>query len=241
MPTSKDEILDEIRRLAKANGIVPGRHALETEAGIKESDWRGVYWAKYSDAVKEAGLEPNKVTTAYPKEHLLESLAMLAMETKHVPTEADIRMKCRKEPGFPTGKTISRIGSKPERVAQLLRFCSENSKFTTVIKYCEDALAGLDRVPEVSSDATEGDGIVYLLKSGKRYKFGFTNDHERRIRELARQTAEPIGTVHSIRTDDPSGIEAYWKRRFADKCVHNEWFILTAKDVATFRRRKKFM
>jgi hypothetical protein len=46
MPTSKDEILDEIRRLAKANGIVPGRLALETEAGIKESDWRGVYWAK---------------------------------------------------------------------------------------------------------------------------------------------------------------------------------------------------
>lgn len=67
------------------------------------------------------------------------------------------------------------------------------------------------------------------------------NDDVPPIRELAHQTAEPIGTFHSIRTDDPSGIETYWKRRFADKCVHNEWFELTAKDVAVFKRRKKFM
>ena len=111
MPTSRDEILDAIRRFAKANGIVPGRLALETEAGIKESDWRGVYWAKYSDAVKEAGLEPNKITTAYPKEHLLETLATLTRELGHIPTYSELRLKGRNQPGIHT--VFSRLGSKP--------------------------------------------------------------------------------------------------------------------------------
>jgi len=72
---------------------------LETETGIRESAWKGVYWVKWNEAVREAGLEPNKMVTAYSKEQLLDALGQLAKEIGHIPTEADIRMKFRLEPG----------------------------------------------------------------------------------------------------------------------------------------------
>jgi hypothetical protein len=241
---NKETILKEIRRLAATNGgVAPGRLALETETGIRESAWKGVYWVKWNEAVKEAGLEPNKMVTAYSKEQLLEALGQLAKEIGHIPTEADIRMRARKESGFPTGKTFARLGSKPERIAHLLEYCRNRSGFEEVVVFSESALASLPKVSEDAVASSDGDGFVYLIKSGRHYKIGRTNDPDRRERELSYQTVDKNVRVHSIRTDDPSGIEAYWLRRFADKRVRSdgEWFALSANDVSAFRRRKTFM
>jgi hypothetical protein len=152
-------------------------------------------------------------------------------------------MKARKEPGLPTGKTLARLGSKPERIAHLLDYCRNRPGFEEVVVFCESALAALPRIGEDGPASSDGDGFVYLIKSGRHYKIGWTNDLDRRARELANQTVHKNVSIHSIRTDDPSGIEAYWLRRFADKRVRpdGEWFALNAKDVSAFRRRKKFM
>lgn len=241
---NKETILREIRRLAAANGgVAPGRLALETETGIRESAWKGVYWVKWNEAVREAGFEPNKMVTAYSKEQLLDALGQLAKEIGHIPTEADIRMRARKESGFPTGKTFARLGSKPERIAHLLDYCRNRPGFEEVVVFSENALASLPKMSEDVPASPDGDGFVYLIKSGRHYKIGRTNDPDRRERELAYQTVDKNVRVHSIRTDDPSGIEAYWLRRFADKRVRadGEWFALNAKDVSAFRRRKTFM
>ena len=49
-------ILQEIKRTTKANGGTPLRKLqFESKTGIKRYDWFGVYWARWSDAIREAG------------------------------------------------------------------------------------------------------------------------------------------------------------------------------------------
>jgi hypothetical protein len=81
-------------------------------------------------------------------------------------------------------------------------------------------------------------GYVYLIKSGKHHKIGHSNSAGRREYELAIQLPERATTVHTISTDDPLGIEAYWHRRFESKRLNGEWFNLNAADIRAFKRRK---
>jgi len=65
----KEHIVAEIRRTAAANGgkaLGKGRFAAET--GIREPDWRGRCWARWSDALGEAGFGPNEFQTATPED-----------------------------------------------------------------------------------------------------------------------------------------------------------------------------
>jgi hypothetical protein len=48
-------ILQEIIRTTKANGGTPLRKLqFESRTGIRRYDWFGVYWARWSDAIREA-------------------------------------------------------------------------------------------------------------------------------------------------------------------------------------------
>jgi hypothetical protein len=61
---TKTHILDEIRRTAVANGgEALGWRRFEAETGIRLSDWSR-FWARWGDAIREAGLKPNEFSVA---------------------------------------------------------------------------------------------------------------------------------------------------------------------------------
>lgn len=63
-------ILQEIKRTTKANGGTPLRKLqFESETGIHRYDWFGRYWARWSDAIREAGCIPDQVQQLATVQH----------------------------------------------------------------------------------------------------------------------------------------------------------------------------
>jgi hypothetical protein len=229
-------IIEVIRRTAAENGGRPhGRLRLEAETGIKRYDWMK-YWPRFGQAQREAGFEPNEAPEAYGEDELIRRLVALACELGRFPTEGDRRVKAHADPTFPSLRTFNnRLGTKPAMMNKVAAYCSTHSEFSDVLQWCS---TGSSESLEYEKPATTNDGFVYLVKSGRYYKIGKTNSVGRRERELAIQLPEQAKTVHYIKTDDPTGIEAYWHKRFEAKRKNGEWFDLSAQDVAAFRRRK---
>src|SRR5271170_1010666 len=94
MAMAKSHILQEIKRTAKENGGAPlGSGLFETQTGIRIADWFGVHWARWGDALREAGFKPNQMNAAFDKEHLLKMYAEFAMELGRLPVRGDLKLK----------------------------------------------------------------------------------------------------------------------------------------------------
>jgi hypothetical protein len=221
---SKRHILDEIRRTAEANGGVPlGWRKFATETGIRDPDWKGKLWARWSDAVREAGLTPNKLTEAYAENELLDMYAKLALEIGRLPTVADIRLSVRNGLKFPEYSTFAnRFGGKAQLIEKLLIYCKARPAYADVVALCEGYVPRNRRSDKTGETSGENIGAIYLAKSGRSYKIGRSKAVGRREYELAIQLPEKIKVVHQIRTDDPVGIEAYWHKRFEAKRTNGE-------------------
>jgi hypothetical protein len=240
---NKENIIAEIRRTAKANAGVPlGCRRFEEETGIRYYDWFGQFWARWGDAVREAGFEPNRMKEAYDDEFLLRTLILLTRRLKHVPTKGEILLAAKNDPTFPSEKVFRRLGSKSQRGSRIVAFCEANPGHDDVAALWSKIVS-----PQQPDDAEDNSshspnvGYVYLLKHGSRqeYKIGRTNNPLRREGEVGIQLPEKLKPVYYIETDDPAGIENYWHTRFAGKRKEGEWFSLTAEDVRAFKRWKR--
>lgn len=238
MTVDKSHILDEIRRTAQENGGIPlGSRRFEAETGIKKSDWYAKHWKSWGDAVQEAGYQPNRLQGAFDENDILEKLIDLIRELGHFPVAAELRMRARNEPGFPSHNVFERIGSKSTRAKKVIAFCSARGGFDDVIALCKP-VAEAPSATDNSSELETVLGFVYLIKSGRFHKIGRTKSVGRREYELAIQLPEETKLVHKIKTDDPVGIEEYWHKRFASKRRRGEWFELSAEDIKAFKRRR---
>ncbi|SRR5216684_8170554 len=236
----KAHILQEIKRTAEANGGMPlGRQRFFKVTGIKESDWVGKFWARWGDAVREAGFEPNQKQVALSEDLLMEKFIMVMRDLGRFPTVAELRMKKRSDASIPNSRAYERrFGSKPQVAAKIRDYCHGRTGYEDVLALCSTVIDSPSVEAESDADSEESTGFVYLMKSGRSYKIGRSNAAGRREYELAIQLPEKLRTLHMIRTDDPAGIEEYWHKRFAAKRKNGEWFDLDSKDIATFRRHK---
>lgn len=240
----KEYILSEIHRTAEENGGSPlGEKLFLDETGIKRADWEN-YWARWGDAITEAGYEPNTLQNAYDEEWLINQVIEFIREKNAYPPESEFRLKHKKEPSFPTTKTLrQRLGNKREIVTKIISHCHIHTGFSDISRICEEVLKGMPTPKEKhkvnAEDSTDLEpGHVYLLKHDKVYKIGKSIDVTRRFKEIKTQMPFKMEQVHVIETDDPAGIEAYWHNRFKDKRLEGEWFELSTQDVKAFKRRK---
>jgi hypothetical protein len=234
----KTRILAEIRRTASENGgVALGQARFAKETGISFSAWRGKYWRKWSEATSEAGFAPN-LLAAYPSEMLVLAMAKLTKQNGRFPTDPDLRMARRADPSLPGSHAFYQLGSRQARIELLRVYASQHPEHDNVLAL----LPGADVVDVDEGNRAESaelaNGSVYMLKLGKAYKVGKTFSVPRRHREIALELPEKPDVIHVITTDDPTGIEAYWHKRFATKRTNGEWFSLTRDDIRAFKRRK---
>jgi Meiotically up-regulated gene 113 len=234
---NKQHILDEIKRTAKVNGEPLGVARFFQETGIKESDWHGKFWARWGDALREAGFEPNELNKAYPEHKLIEKFISLIRELNRFPVRGEVKIKSHTDESFPSHNVFARFGSKQQLARRILAYCEEHPGYEDVAAYCQPITSRQEPVERNDTDEA-AIGFVYLMKSGKFYKLGRSNAAGRREYELSIQMPQKLTTVHTIRTDDPVGIEGYWHQRFEAKRQNGEWFDLSVADVKAFTRRK---
>src|SRR5437588_7455384 len=121
----KQHILEEIKRTAKTNGDKPlGKERFYRETGIKESDWVGKHWARWGDAVRESGLEPNQMQGPHDGIDLIEKFVGLMRELRKFPTANEVKLKARATEGFPWPTSFARFGSKQQFAARIREHCA---------------------------------------------------------------------------------------------------------------------
>ena len=235
----RDHILQTIRRLAEANGgQPPGLLAFASQSGIREHEWLGVYWARWSDALTEAGFTPNDWQGRRDPEQILQQLAEIARHFRRMPTTAELTMYKRDHPGTPVLRTLSNhFGGMGAATDKLREWVATRAEFADVAGLLGPASAPAPTTAKRVRTSQADAGFVYLIRSGEHHKIGRSEELERRVKQI--RVALPAAAVqeHAIRTDDPVGIEAYWHRRFADRRANGEWFKLTSADITAFKRR----
>jgi hypothetical protein len=235
-------IVSELKRLTEANGgRPPGAKRFTEMSGFGKYNWGGKHWARWSDLCEEAGVAVGAFTPRGDDDAQLTALAQLVRELGHFPTGAEMMLRRKEEPDFPSSVVFSRkLGRKVDQAEALALWCETRDGFEDVASICRRTVTTLEPSDRPDSpDARTAPGTVYMIKAGSHYKIGMsTRAGGRRHREISLQLPEKAHLIHEITTDDAAGIEAYWHRRFADRRRNGEWFELDRADVNAFKSRR---
>lgn len=130
MKIEKHYILNEIKRIATANGgKAPGRLVFERETGIKYSDWQPYIWLRWNEALDEAGYAPNQLSTRIDDQIIIESYISLVRELHRFPVSGEIRRKARSDRSFPSAKLFDRFGGKEKLIEKVVAYCESKLAF----------------------------------------------------------------------------------------------------------------
>jgi hypothetical protein len=229
----REQIIAEIKRIAEEIGRPPGKNIFQERTGIKPYSWNGVYWVSWGDALKEAGFQPNSLQGKTDPNLLLAAVSDVTLSLGHFPTHAELTLQLRNRSG-PNAKNVQSQFPRRHMLVDALRLWASGEDGNEAV---------LDLLPELTVPMHEPEaqselGHVYLLRSGDYFKIGRSSDLEKRVKSISVALPDKVILEHSISTDDPPGIEAYWHKRFADRRANGEWFKLTKSDVLAFKKRK---
>lgn len=233
----RDFIPQEIQRSASKNGgQAPGQKLFAKETAIAEHQWRGRYWARWGDALTEAGFQPNDWNGKLDSGEVLNGIARAVQAFGRMPTRDELSLHRKVDTAISSDQAIRRhFGPRDEIVEALAKRAADDPMYADIAPRLP-AVNPAPATPSPSSKTVEG--FVYLIKSGDFYKIGRSDDAERRFKQITIALPDKAELFHTIRTDDPPGIEAYWHRRFVDRRANWEWFKLTSQDIAAFKKRK---
>lgn len=206
------------------------------ETSIAEHQWRGRYWARWGDALTEAGFNPNDWTSKRDPDEVLNGVIAGIRHFGRLPTSDELAIYRQSNPDVPPDNTIKRhFGRRDELIAALIKRATEDPGYADIALLLPNVTSA-PTAPRIASKTVEG--FVYLIKSGDFYKIGRSDNAERRFKQITVALPDKAELFHTIRTDDPPGIESYWHRRFLDRRANGEWFKLNSQDVAAFKKRK---
>ncbi len=245
MKYTKEQILVQYKRYKQRGKPLTSRKFREL-TGISQRDLTRCFGpGAFSKLQKLAGDEPNRFgKDKVPLEEIMEQYGNLAdsvlKKEGQLPSSAHWEHK-----GFtPTiaGLNVSHDIKWSEFPSKFREYCQNNqellTRFSSIIEYIES-----ETKPRLDTGGVNDaqKGYVYLIQHGNRkeFKIGKTYNLIRREGEIRLELPDEVRPIHTIETDDPSGIEAYWHSRFKDKRLRNEWFKLNTSDVKTFKRWKK--
>ena len=234
----RPQLLRRLNQLAQERGGHIAFRAFVEATGVSERWLRDQPWFKgWNALLEEVGLQTKTFRVEKtPPSRIAEAVAELATRLGKWPTEDELRRERAENSTFPSPTIISPLRRSGELARLIVELASVRGELAAAA-----SIASKHQTPESSAPAADErvKGYVYMLRSGKRYKIGKSTDPSRRFREVRLELPEETNQVHAIATDDPSGIEAYWHQRFAEKRVRStEFFTLSAEDVRAFKRRK---
>lgn len=135
---TKQDIIIAIQKSAKENGGTPlGMARFEQETGIKVYNWKK-YWAKFGDAQKEAGFEPNQLQSGYTDEFVIEKVISVIRKLAKFPTFDELAVEKNNDSEFPNRKVFTKFGSKQNLVLKVIEYCKGKNGYEDIIKLCEE-------------------------------------------------------------------------------------------------------
>ena len=236
---SKEDILSEIRRVAQERGGRVGLAAFLKTTGIPEKQTFGRHWATWNEALTEAGIAMTSFRRPRTAEaSVLEAVAQSIQRLKKWPTENELSLERHRNSSFPSLKVFRRLRRSGSLTPKVQAHSAGRPDLVDAARIASQQ--SMQTVPEVSPiGRAPVQGYVYMMRSGRRYKIGHTTSPSRRHREVRLDLPDPTSLVHSIETNDPSGIDSCWHHRFESKQVRDtEFFTVDASEVAAFKRRK---
>jgi Meiotically Up-regulated Gene 113 (MUG113) protein len=233
---SKKFIIEKIKELASTGGV-PGFQKFSKYTGVTRYEMNK-HWETWSQAIQEAGFEPNQVPKIITKEDIIVPLIAFIREKDNIPSNAAIRNRRYNNPEFPAYSTIfRRFKNKTDLITETANYCKKTEDYNDILGICKN-WEQKNRNKVDKQLTLETVGYVYLIKFNDYYKIGRSNDIDRRFGEIKTKLPEKQELIHVIKTDDTQGIEKYWHQRFSQKRKGGEWFKLDNKDVAAFKKRK---